>query len=185
MVFDWSNNLIIPALKYLISPAVGFSIVLWIFSKTFKLGQFTEKVNSGLKKIGGLDKSITKINRHLTIIKVHLADKSGLDMKLFIAHSPVSLTTKGKDIIINSKFDKKYQKNKQWFVNGIKELKHETLAEIDESTIKFLYENQEESKKLGNIKDIAFKTGIPVDVLLRVYAIYLRNHIATELKVTN
>ena len=87
---------------------------------------------------------------------------------------------KGRALLNKSGFKKVYEDNKEWFIDEIKKLNVNTLSDIDDASQRVMGKCIDE-KKFENYKEIAFENGIPVDLLLRVLSIYLRDEVSKEI----
>jgi hypothetical protein len=176
----WAN----PLVQHILSPAVTFSLVLAVVYKTFDLGSLKEKFSRALKDIDQLDKNMSDLDKnvgklvtHMAIVKTHLVDKTGMDANLFAAHSPLSLLPKGKELFKKSGFETIFKENKPWFIDELKKSKVTTLAELDEASHSLVQECLDKNL-YADYKDIAFRNGVSLEVLLRVIAIWLRDETA-------
>lgn len=169
-----------PYVQYLISPAIVFSIILFIAYKILNLGVLKQKFNQALQDVEDLKKDGKKLLSHLDIIKTHLVDKTGLDAGLFGPGSPLKLLSRGIKLLGVSGFKKIYEDNKDWFIDEIKKKNVKNLSDIDEASLR-LMEECSKNKKYADYKEIAFQNGITIDILLRIFAIYLRDEVAKEI----
>ena len=175
-MIDFNN----PYVQYVISPAVVFSIILFIAYKLLNLGGLREQFKQALKDVENLKTDSKKLLSHLDIIKTHLVEKTGLDTGLFSSASPLKLLPKGEKLLDASGFKQIYAENKDWFLDKIRQYKTSNLAEIDEASFKVMDKCQEDAK-FADFKSIAFQNGVTLDLLLRVLSIYLRDESAKEL----
>jgi len=173
-----------PYVQYIFTPAIVWIIVVtvvgFLFARVYKFGEFINKARTALGTVTDLDKEVKKLNNHVVIIKTHLVDKTGLDANLFGPGSPLKLLPGGIKILEKTGFKHIYTENKKWFIEEAKKYKFNTLAEIDETSLKII-EHCSKEKKFADYKEIAFQNGITIDVLLRILAIYLRDELAKEI----
>ncbi len=177
---DWAFLFDSPFIKYLLSPAVVFAVILFVAYKLLNIGKLLQKFDDALKDIDKLDRNMQRLLSHMDIVKTHLVTKTGMDASLFASGSPVFLLKKGKELLNLSGFKTIYTNNKDWFINQFRRETISTLADIDSHSLEVM-ENMRDDPKLENFKNIAFDNGTSVDVLLRVCAIYLRDEVAKEI----
>ena len=178
--FDWGIISNSPFIQYILSPIVVFAILGLIVVRVFKLGEFKEKISKTLDEVKDLDKDVKKLLSYVDIIRTHLVTKGGLDANLFASTSPLKLLEKGIKLLEDSGFKKIYKDNKNWLIDEVEKYGVKTLADIDEASSKVM-EKYRDNNKLANFKEIAIQNGVSLDVLLRVFAIYLRDEAAKEL----
>ena len=61
----------------------------------------------------------------------------------------------------------------------VKKCKVETLSDLDEATFKIMGKCRDDEMFM-DYKEIAFQNGVIVDVLLKVFAIYMRDELKDE-----
>lgn len=159
---------------------ISSGVVAFIFKFVFNLGGKNKEIDSALTSIESLKKDVKKLLSHMDKVVTHLVNKTGLDSGLFSSASPVSLLPKGRAVLEKSGFKKTYEDNKGWFIDEIKKLNVKTLSDIDEASQRVIGKCIDE-KKFVNYKEIAFQNGLPIDVLLRILSIYLRDEVSKEI----
>lgn len=179
-LIDWNIIFQNPFVQYVLSPAIALSIVLFIAYKLLNLGELKQKFVQSLKDVDDLKKDSKKLLSHVDIMKTHLVTNDGLNANLFAPGSPLQLLDKGKKLLQDSRFEEIYKENKTWFLDEIKKNKINTLADIDDASMRVI-EKCRDNQKYCNFKEIAFENGVSLDVLLKVLAIYLRDEAAKEL----
>lgn len=172
-------NFITPLLQYVITPAVVFSIVLFVIYKIFNVGKLIEKFTQVVTSVADLEQDVKILLSNMNVVKTHLVTNAGLNAHLFSPGSPLKLMPKGLELLEKSGFKKIYQDNKAWFIDEIRKTKASTLADIDEQSYRILdYCNNHD--RFIKFKEVAFQNGVSLEVLLRVFSIYLRDQLANE-----
>ena len=174
--FDWNALLTHPITLTILSSG----IILGGAKLLLNLGGSNQKVNDAITDISELKTDVRKLLTHVDIIRTHIVTTGGLSADLFSAASPLKLLPKGIKALEASGFKKIYADNKNWFVEKIKHYEPKTLADIDEASFKVM-EKCRDDAKFADFKEIAFENGIPLDSLLRVISIYLRDEVAEEI----
>jgi hypothetical protein len=184
MINEFFNN---PYFQYLVSPAITASIIVFAVAKIINIGEFKERFKNLEKNLNNLDKDTNKIKStikniemDLTIMKAHLISETGMDTSLFSKNSPLTLTTKGENLLDQTEFRSVYKENKDWFLDEIKKHNVETESDIDEASYEVM-EYCRDNEKFIDYKEIAYQNGLTTEVLLKVLAIYLREEAIKEI----
>ena len=166
-----------PYIQYIISPAIVFSVVLFLVYKFMKLGELKQMFKQSITDIGELKSDVKKIKSNMQVVKTHLVTQQGVDANLFASSSPLELKPKGIKLLKESGFKNIYKNNKDWFIEEISKYNPLTLADLDETSFKVL-EKCNDIRKFADFKQIAFQHGVSLELLLRVLSIYLRDEVA-------
>ena len=144
------------------------------------MGGLNQKFISTIEDISDLKKDVKKLVSHVDKIISHLAIKTGLSADLFASNSPIVLLKKGIELLEKSGFKKIFKDNKEYFLSEVKKYNIKTLSDLDEASYKVIEKIKEEGKFM-DYKEVAFQNGVIIDVLLKVFSIYMREIFAKEL----
>lgn len=174
---DQTTTIILFAVNMAISAAVGYG------AAALKLGRLLQRVdhldedNKETKKdVKDLGKSVTKCE---TLLSINKKETYG------ISQSPVSLNTRGKEVLDESKAMAVITTNQTDLIQKIKELGVSTAYDVQENSLKVLTKLAEEKDaRMNGLKEYAFQKGIDLEIVLWVTALALRDIALPELGFT-
>ncbi len=162
------------------SGVVSFIVTIMIIA--LSLGKYKEKIDRHDKELDKLnDKLNDKINeiiQRLAIIEGGLErDRANIYIK---SKSPLSLTEKGKALLLDSNGKDYIDSKKSEFIEELKLKKPKTAYDVQELSRKII-EQRTSNDEFNQIKEYAFKQGLKLDIIVDVLAIYLRDLMLLEL----
>jgi len=172
-----------PFVQYLLSPSIVAALVLFVLTKMMKIGEVRKDFQIIKEDVGELKIKSDSVVTNITVIKTHLVEKAGVNAALFKTMSPITLTPKGMDIVQQVGFDTFISKNESMIFKYFHKEDITTLLHIDEMS-DVVVNDLFESKKLEGYENEAFHRGISLEVLLRACSLYLREHMAKKLHIS-
>lgn len=165
---DQTTTIILFAINMAISAAVGYG------AAALKLGRLLQRVdhldedNKQTKAdVKGLEKTVTKCE---TILSVNNKASYG------VSQSPVSLNTRGKELLDESHAMEFITANQSDLIQQIRDLKVATAYDVQENAQKVLTKLAEDKDtRVDGLKEFAFKKGIDLEIVLWVAALALRD----------
>jgi len=163
---------------------ISSGITAFVLRSIFNMGGLNQKFISTIEDISDLKKDVKKLVSHVDKIISHLTIKTGLSADLFASNSQIVLLKKGIELLEKSGFKKIFKDNKEYFLSEVKKYNIKTLSDLDEASYKVIEKIKEEGKFM-DYKEVAFQNGVIIDVLLKVFSIYMREIFAKELLSKN
>ena len=158
------------------------SVVVTLLVMLLSVGKYKEKVDRLCHDNDKVGDKLTQISEKLSNIEGGL-ERDRATNPYIKSKSPLSLTDKGKALLIDSTgkdyIDLKYAK----FLKEIKGKNPKTPYDVQELS-KDLISARTSLDEFNDIKDFAFLKGISINVILEVLGIYLRDLLLKDWKMT-
>jgi hypothetical protein len=155
------------------------SAIVSLLSVVFTTGKYKQKVETNEKELDKHDIKISEISDRISRLEGGI-DRDRIYQNSYIQRkSPLSLTEKGKAVLLDSKGKDFIDKNKDNLLENLKNLNPKTSYDVQELSRKIL---DEETKKedFNKIKEYAFKNGLQLDLIMDIMGIYLRDEVLSD-----
>jgi len=158
------------------------SAIVTILIMLLSVGKYKEKVDRLCYDNDKVGDKLTQISEKLSNIEGGL-ERDRATNEYIKSKSPLSLTDKGKALLIDSTgkdyIDLKHAK----FLKEIKSKNPKTPYDVQELS-KDIISARTSLDEFNDIKDFAFSKGISINVILEVLGIYLRDLLLKDLKMS-
>lgn len=142
------------------------------------LGKYKEKIDTHEKNIDNHNKKISELIEGLAFLKGGL-DRDRAVSDYFKSKSPLSLTDKGKAVLLDSRGKDYIDSRKNKFLEEIKSEKPKTAYDVQELAKKVI-EKRISYDEFNDIKEYAFKNALKLDLILEILGLYLRDLVLPE-----
>lgn len=143
------------------------NLVITLIGISYWFGKYAEKINN-LEKNSA---SIQDLRERLAKVE---AGKANISSQYFQANSPLSLTDKGKAVLLDSSGKDYIEKNKDVLLKQIKERSPKNAYDVQEYSIDII-KSKTQLDDFNPIKNYAFKEGLDFDLVIKILGIYLRD----------
>lgn len=143
------------------------------------MGKYKEKVDRHDKNFDKSNDKIDKLSERLASLEGGL-ERDRAKSEYIKSQSPLSLTEKGKALLLDSGGKDYIDSKKEEFFEEIKFERPKTAYDVQELT-RSVIEKHTNEDNFNKIKEFAFKKGLKLDVILEVLGIYLRDLALPEL----
>jgi len=157
------------------------SALVTILTLLFALGSYKEKVTSNTSTIEKHDNKISELSDRVSRLEGGVdRDRAHHGNSYVKAKSPLSLTDKGKVVLLDSTGKDYIDSNKQILIQAIKDNNPKTAYDVQELARTVIEQRTNEDSFIP-IKDYVYKKGDNLKYIIDVLAIYLRDIALPEL----
>jgi len=127
-------------------------------------------------------KEFPKIRRALDLISQKLCDLGHFKEQIYLSSaSPLSLTSEGKQMLLDSRFEDFFSANKEQIYASIGKNNPKTPFDVEESAKStMLFLDIDKTPKIEYAKNFAYQNGKPLADILLVYSIEIRDRYMKE-----
>jgi len=143
------------------------------------LGKYKEKVDVNEKNIGKHNDKIDSLSDRVSKLEGGV-DRDRAHNEYIKRKSPLTLTEKGKALLLDSKGKDYIDNNKEKLIAAIRAKKPKTAYDIQELSKEVIEDNSNEDNFIP-IKEFAYRQGFNLQTLTEIFGIYLRDIALREL----
>lgn len=159
-------------ISIIVSSGAVAALVSFI-SVTLMIGKYREKVDTSEANIKTHTTKIDSLSEKVSKLEGGL-ERDRATTGYVKRKSPLSLTEKGKALLLDSKGNKYIDDNKQKLVDAVKSAAPKTAYDVQELS-RSITESHSNDDSFSPIKEFAFKEGLDLKDILDVMGIYLRD----------
>lgn len=140
----------------------------------YKMGKYTEKVDRLEGDRDSQDERIRNLDRKIIACETRLEERKDIGAYLQKRKSPISLSSKGKELLEKSEGKKFIDDDKKNLIKKIKDRNPKSPYDVQELA-KEIVSSLKNEEKFTPLKNYAFKEGLSLDVIITVMSVYLRD----------
>ena len=153
------------------------------FLGVYQIGKWGQKFKDHGEKIDEARKDSERLIRLESKVELIYMNTAPAPNPMVRAHSPISLTEVGKKVAISIEAENTLEKYYEKLKVQLEKSKPKTAYDIQEAALRMARESIESylnEDELNTIKDEAFNRGVPVEDVLVILGVLLRNHYLKE-----